>query len=243
MPEKREVSYAELGEFEPYIKDLNLPWKKYFLFGTRQAQRWYDPLPEHYRYELEWLHDNIDFGPGRIFIDGGCHHGLYGVALANGCIYYGIDLHQPNLDLTRANCALNGIDLAWGRAAIANQIGRAKCLDAALGVLDDDGESVVDTVRVCDIHSKPHIVKLDIEGAEFLVLPEALDQSPSVDTWIVEVHPWMYKSLGEKDIFTPFIDHGFTLYYIDRNEDKPVARLMKGEITWTMQSTMIALKR
>lgn len=236
------MNAVQVQAFEPYIKKLDLPWEREFLFATPQAQRWYDPLPRHYSYELEWLNENVDFGKGEIFIDGGCHHGLYGVALYKGCEYIAIDLHHPNVDITRANCALNGIPISYSTVAIANQRGYVKCNDEPLGVLNDEGDSTVLAVRLSDIHPKPTIVKLDIEGAEFLVLPEALNECQTVNTWIVEIHQWAFESLGSKDIINPFLDYGFNIGWIDRYEDNPIYKPLEGIVEWKMQSTLLAVR-
>jgi FkbM family methyltransferase len=219
-----------------------------FLIATPQAQRWYDPPDTPLRVELEWIWRNVDLGPGRNVIDAGCHHGLYSVAMGSaytpGANIYAVDLHKKNIDMTRANCVLNGVNLTYAVAAIANERGYVHCTDAPLGSVEADGPDVVMSVKLADICQDANVVKLDIEGCEFLVLPDALDELPGVDTWIVEIHPWWFEPSGYKDLFTPFVERGFELYWIDRSKgDAATVEPLEGEVEWKMQSTLIAVKR
>lgn len=244
MEEEQELPvYANMSqfEFEPYIIQP-FPGSK-FLVGTLQSQRWYDPLPHPLRVELEWLRSNVYFGKPELFVDGGCHHGLYGVCLKPHT-YYAVDLHQQNVDMTLVNAKLNDLISYTGRAAITGQSGIVRIRDYSLGVVDPfEGESTCLSVRLEDICRTATIVKLDIEGAEWHVFPDALDSMTSVHTWIVEIHPWMYEDSGGKDILGPFIDAGFHLLWIDRSlgEESKVEDLTHDSLI-RKESTIIAIK-
>lgn len=214
-----------------------------FLIGTPLAERWYNPLTRANRVELDWILEHVNLEPGRQVIDGGCHHGYYSVALGwRGALVYSVDLHKKNLDMMIANCAINGIKMNWGHAAIANVRGKVRVMDTQLGTLHAEGTSEIDAVTLMDICPEANVVKMDIEGAEFLVLPEAIDKMPNVDTWIVEIHPWWYDVSGKKDLFTPFSEKGFDLFWIDRSDEHPKVERIEGEIVLKMQSTLIAIK-
>jgi FkbM family methyltransferase len=232
-----------MTSFEPHIVPLSVGEGKSFLIGTPMAQTWYDPLREWDRVELEWILANVDLGKGRKVIDGGCHHGYYSVAMGGECELYAVDMHKNNLDMVRANCALNGIKVNLGHAAIADRNGVAYCSDAELGMLNQIGTDTVRVVTLKDICKDADVVKLDIEGAEFIVFPNALKDMPTVDTWIVEVHPWGWVASNERDIFTPFLRQNFELFWIDRAAEKPRVERMNGMELMKMQSTIIAKRR
>jgi FkbM family methyltransferase len=201
-------------------------------------------VPHAWAVELDWIRANVDLGPGRNFIDAGCHHGLYAVALGGECNYFGVDLHERNLDLLQVNAALNGIVISYAHAAIANVRGYAMCFDLPLGGLDDEGKDQVLVVKLGDVCKEPHVVKMDIEGAEWLVIPECLDELPGVDTWIVEIHPWYYDPHKPVDLFTPFHEHGFNMLWVDRaaGDIATVEPLISGDVRWLKESTLLAVK-
>lgn len=213
-----------------------------FYYGSEQGSRWYDPVPKSWVVELRWIRDNVDLGPGRNVIDGGCHHGLYTVVMGGRCNIFAIDLHRPNLDILCKNVQINGIpNVQYGCAAIANDTGYVRFKDNELGAIDEEGDSLIQAVTLKDICADAHVVKLDIEGAEFLALPAALDDLPNVDTWIVEIHPWWFEASGNKDLFTPFLDRGFTLRWIDRaDNNKARVKPLTGIVNWRKESTLIA---
>lgn len=236
------MTYIE-DSFEPYLIYLP-PMGMRFMVGTPTAQRLYDPMDKPLFNEIDWIMKNVDISFGRKVIDGGCHHGLYSVALGwHGAWVFAVDLHKPNVDMAMANCAINGVNMNWGHAAIANTSGLVRCTDSQLGALVEDGNDTVRAVTLPEICPDANIVKLDIEGAEFLVLPEALDTMPKVDTWIVEIHPWWFEVSGEKDLFTPFLEHGFDLLWVDRAAEDPKVVPMNGREVFKMQSTVIAIRR
>lgn len=236
-----------MSEFEPYIIELpSFRGNEYdfdeFLIATPQAQRWYDPPSDALRVELEWVVRNVKLN-GAQFVDAGCHHGFYSVVLGGrGATVYAVDLHKKNVDITRVNCLLNRITLHYAVGAVTNERGYVRCKDAALGAVEAEGPDLVQSVKLEDICPFPDIVKLDIEGCEFLVLPEALDDLPDVHTWIVEIHPWWFEASGHKDLFTPFVDRGFDLYWIDRSAAVPQVVPLEGEVEWRKESTLIAVK-
>jgi hypothetical protein len=58
------------------------------------------------------------------------------------------------------------------------------------------------------------IIKLDIEGAEFSVLPAQIDEMKSVHTWIVEVHT---RNNDPPRLMKLFYNRGYQLYWVNRN--------------------------
>jgi FkbM family methyltransferase len=232
--------------FEPYIKPLDLRPDRIFLYGTQQARDWFDPLPEFMRVEFEWLYKNVDFGEGRIFIDGGSHHGFYTIHMANGCYCICVDPHAPHMALLRANAALNNLDVNYMIAGLAHITGVGFYNGEPLGTMGNEGEKI-NTITLQDLTPYAHIVKLDIEGMEFYVLPASIDAMPFVDTWIVEIHPWDENSnLGNPGtIITMFMERDYEVYWIDRADPNPkVIEVLSGDImNWKMQSTVIARKK
>jgi hypothetical protein len=65
------------------------------------------------------------------------------------------------------------------------------------------------------------VVKLDIEGAEYSVLPDCIDDMSEVDTWIVEFHPFELQDASIHEVISEkvqlFFDRGFDLHWIDRS--------------------------
>ena len=67
-------------------------------------------------------------------------------------------------------------------------------------------------------HDKVHIVKLDIEGAEYDVIPELLQEKHGIEQLLVEFHHRMIKSKKglkrTKETIKLIEDAGFSLFYV-----------------------------
>jgi len=82
------------------------------------------------------------------------------------------------------------------------------------GTLCPDVGIEVKTLPLPLIDSSATIIKLDIEGAEFEILPSQIDEMENVHTWIVELH----SKYGDFDsVIDGFIRRGYTVYYLDRS--------------------------
>lgn len=235
--------------FEPYIIDLPVRPRRKFLIATTQGKIWYDPIITPWRVELEWLRDNVDFGKGRKFLDGGCHHGYYTMTLANGCETLAVDIHQPNLIVLYLNSLINNLPINYARVGIASTNGVAYYTGKPLGMLQNEGKATVPIAKLIDIMPAANIVKLDIEGTEYEVLETAIDEMKEVDTWIVELHPFDFEQGIDtaqliSDTLNRFSDAGFTMKWIDRSlgEDAKVEDIPH-KVEWKEPSTVIATRR
>jgi FkbM family methyltransferase len=236
--------------FEPYIitiEDFDIK----MLIVNERAKIWYDKPDSAWITELQWTVDNVDLGPGRVVIDGGCHYGLYTIFYASqGAKVFSIDVHQPNLDMAYVNTVLNRVPASFLHAAIAPEDGYTFYNGENLGTIVGERKVRVPCYRLPTLRDKlgkVDVVKLDIEGAEYSVLPDCIDDMPEVDTWIVEFHPFELKDASIHEVMGEslqlFLDRGFDLHWIDRSlgkEGKVVPYPTKAE--WRKQSTVIATK-
>lgn len=68
----------------------------------------------------------------------------------------------------------------------------------------------VKSQRLSDIHPEPTVVKIDIEGHEYVVLNDAVATMPSIHSWAVELH--MRKEYPLEDTLKLFEENGFTIF-------------------------------
>jgi 2-polyprenyl-3-methyl-5-hydroxy-6-metoxy-1,4-benzoquinol methylase len=111
--------------FEPYIVEIDdIEPRLKFLVANERGRIWYDSPDSAWITELKWTVENVDLGPGRMVIDGGCHYGLYTLVYASqGAQVVSIDVHQPNLDMVYVNTSLNKLPAYFLHAAIAPKTG------------------------------------------------------------------------------------------------------------------------
>jgi FkbM family methyltransferase len=64
--------------------------------------------------------------------------------------------------------------------------------------------------RLSDIHPEPTVVKIDIEGHEYVVLNDAVATMPSIHSWAVELH--MRKEYPLEGALKLFEENGFTIF-------------------------------
>lgn len=214
--------------FEPYIIDHETVPGRRFVIGTKQARDWYDPLPDALREELLWIKNNVDLGAGRNVLDGGCHHGIHTVTMAGECNLLAMDVHRPNITMLEVNVAINGLRVDFCHGAIAHQDGVTIYNGAPLGVLTPEGDEQVQVpcVRIPTIMPDVNVVKLDIEGSEFQIIPDCIDELEDADTWIVEMHPFFSSegrdgSAAMYEILEMFEARNYTAHWINRADDKP----------------------
>jgi len=199
--------------FEPYIKEHGISDLRFF-FATPEARAWYDPLKPYTLLEYEWVLKNVR---GDIIVDAGCHHGNYAVLFWKSEYIECIDIVKSNVDICEMNLLLNGyvpgddFNLHHHR------------LEKGAGY------------KVLAARMLPDVYKMDIEGAEFELMPDEIDDLPSVHTWIVEIHP----NAGNPDVIAgAFADRGFELLKVDR-ERMTVRPYTLGE-HWLTHATLIA---
>ena len=230
-------------DFKPHVQDLPVgdPALRFF-HATSQSVDWYEPLGAHLLAELQWVQQHLR---GRIenIVDAGAFHGLYAMVMANaaaaGSRVVAVDPVKSNCAVTEVNFALNGLTIKIENAAVSLRDEPQRFTTESCGRLSDKGALTVDGKTLPSIMADATVVKMDIEGAEFSVLPAQIDQMSKVHTWIVEIHPG-YGS--DPDIILElFRSRNFELLYLDRASAQVVPLSESG--TWDDRTSLIALKR
>lgn len=236
------LKWRRSGAFEPYICDFNPAGLELeFFVGNALAREWYDPVKPHAMAEYEWVVDNIALD-GCVIADCGCHHGHYAVVFAamagEAGFLHVIDPSPANLALTRVNLALNNFTAEVGEFAIAKQTGHVQFSTASNGRIVAGGGLRVACRSLESLVPAPTVVKLDIEGAEYDVLPAALEQLAGVKAWIIEVHPI---NRPHPDVLVDqLIAAGYAVSFVDR-QSVSVRPYQRG-LPWLTHSTVFALK-
>jgi len=203
--------------FEPYIKPHGIGNLRFF-YANEEARAWYDPLKPYTLLEYEWIRENVDFWH-QIVIDAGVHHGNYAVVFYDAGFIFGFDIVQSNIDIADVNINLNFRGQSYpGYKLINTRLGKGNGAKKHIAL-------------------DPTIYKMDIEGSEFELMPQEIDDLPTVHTWIVEIHP----HAGDPNtIAQAFADRGFELLKVDR-ERMVVRPYVLGE-RWLTHATLIARK-
>lgn len=234
-----------MGDFEPLIRTINLAGLQVrFLLATPQAREWYDPMKPHALAEFEWVREHIPLRDQRI-IDAGAHHGLYtcffGLASDRRSEIVAIDAMPSNCALVEANTALNKLTVEIRNCAVSDQRGKVSFKPVSNGHITRSGEAgtvEVDSIYLTDVMKNPTVVKLDVEGAEFYILPKQLKKLSSVQHWIIEVHPSPNRNPHELMQFLKV--NGLSLKWLNRAnnriEDYPV------NADWSLHTTVFATR-
>ena len=82
------------------------------------------------------------------------------------------------------------------------------------------------------------VAKLDIEGTEFDVFPEQMDEMPLVHSWIVEIHPSSGKD--PEAIIQAFRKRDFDILWVNR--EKNIVEPYVDGSSWTSHTTIFAVK-
>jgi FkbM family methyltransferase len=219
--------------FDGFFKPLGVRDFNYF-FGTQQAVDWYLPLKPYTKLEYEWVLENVPLEGQRV-IDAGCHQGNYAVILGQGSRLTCVDPFMGNISLTEHNLLINDLkaEMVWG--AVAREQGRRKFEYRSNGRLSDAGAVEVEAYTLTDIDPHANVVKLDVEGAEFEILPDAIAQMKHCHTWIIEVHP----QYGDPDEIATAFD-GWELLWVNR--DTLEVEPYNIGTSWKIQATLIARK-
>ena len=231
-----------LLDFQPYVRTLEIDGAPIrFFHATAQAADWYDPFKPRNRRELEWLLANLPL-QGQKIIDAGAFHGLYTTVFAKAAGERGevvaVDPVASNQAVIEVNLAINGLHGRIEGCAVSNAEGEVGFSRASCGHIVARGGLRCPSRRLRSIMPEATVVKLDIEGAEFGVVPAQIDELPGALAWIVEIHPG--KGRRPDDVIEPFRARGFGLWWNEpaAGEIKPYA----GEL-WSARTTLIALRR
>jgi len=230
-----------LLDFQPYIRPLELEHCSIrFLYATAQAARWYDPLNEATRHELDWLVSNIA-PEGATIIDAGAYHGLYTTVLALSAGPQGevvaVDPVPSNQAVIEANLAINGLSARIEGCAISNIDGEVAFSRESCGRVVGRGGLRRPARRLRSIHPDATIVKLDIEGLEFEVVPAQLGELTEARVWIVEIHP--RRGRDPELVIDAFRRRGFDLWW--RQPARATFEPYRGQ-SWTDRTTLVAIR-
>lgn len=186
-----------------------------FFLATPEARQWYNPPKPHATLEYEWVFENLQLENEAVY-DIGSHHGHYALVLAAArprklvCV----DAVESNCDVTRVNLALNGYTSAKVlHRAISTRDGEVEFTAESNGRVVERGVYRVPSSRLPTIAADATVIKLDIEGEEFKVLPDQIDQLPGVHTWIIEIHPWKTRNPHE---LLPLLLERFDVQWLNR---------------------------
>lgn len=229
-------------EFQPYQKGIQIGnLNGNFFFATPQAKEWYDPIKPYALLEYEWVINNIDL-KGKNIIDGGAHHGQYSLVLALGaekkCNLISVDPFEMNCLLTKINLQNNGIKFNILQKALSTSIGTTQFTTESNGRISEKGDLIVETTTLEDLMIDVNVVKLDIEGHEFEVIPHSIDKIKNVEAWIVEIHP---TNINKPDtIIKLFTERGYTVHWVNRA--KNIVEPYKIGTQWDIHSSIFAIK-
>ncbi len=239
----RKKTLKLLNNFLPYIKKMEVEGiEAKFFYGTEQAKEWYDPLKPYAKLEYEWVLKNIKLENQNI-IDGGSHHGQYSVVFGLGakgnCNLVSVDPVPMNCDLTTINMKLNDLPVNIEQCAISNQAGEVSFSNQSNGFISKRGSLTVKTKKLTDILPDANVVKLDIEGHEFNIFPQVIEEMTAVHSWIIEVHPHVGK---DPNIIAGILaESGFEILWVNR--DKNIVEKYQMGTKWNIHSTIFALKK
>jgi FkbM family methyltransferase len=231
-----------LLDFQPYIRELDIagcPIR--FFYATAQAANWYDPLKEKNRRELEWLVQHIE-PEGQKILDAGAYHGVYTTVFAKAAGARGdvvaVDPVPGNAAVIEVNLAINGLRGRIENCAIAMVDGEVGFSADSCGRIVARGGIRRRSRRLRSILPDATIVKLDIEGAEYEVVPAQIDELPAARVWIVEIHP--VRGRDPATVLDAFRTRPFDLWWGHPASGRIEA--YAGE-PWNARTTLIAIRR
>jgi len=228
--------------FQPYSKPLDIKGiRAKFFFATQQAQDWYDPLKPYAKLEYEWVLQNIPLKNQQI-IDAGAHHGQYSLVFCLGaehsCNLVSVDPHPMNCLLTEINLLLNEAKPKIEQSAVAARSGTVHFANESNGKIISHGGMVVNSKTLYQIMPDANIVKLDVEGAEYKIVPESIDKLAAVHTWIIEIHP--QGNPHPDTIIKDFLQRDYKVSYINRDANR--VEPYKLSTIWDIHSTIFACR-
>jgi FkbM family methyltransferase len=217
--------------FRPYSIEKTIGGEQFrFQIGDPVGQAWYDC--EHVWPELSWVAAHL-IQPGDVVVDCGAHHGLATLLFArkvgpDGTVI-AIEANPRNATVLRRNLKLNDIEnVQVIDAAAADKVGKLKIAthsNSSIIARSSKSRQNVTTVSAVTLDSVildivPKFLKIDVEGAELLVLRGArriLANRPNLD---VELHCESYGRANETlseifDLIAPLSLH----WHIQRQLD------------------------
>ena len=206
------------------------------LIATPEAAAWYDPTKPMGVLEYEWIVKNLDLR-GRVVLDVGTHHGQYALILASmGCSKLTcIDAVESNCAIAEANLCLNGFDPDVRHLAVTTRQGKVQFTGDSNGRVVERGVTEVNAVTLPTIGAEASIIKLDIEGEEFAVLPQQLGDLPKLETLIVEIHPW--KTRDPHKLVPVLQEHFSNLQWVNREAMR--VEPYPSDANWISHTTII----
>jgi len=220
--------------FEPYI--IPLINNRYFRVETQEAQDWYDPIKWYTLLEYQWVTENIPLDGQKILECGG-HHGHYSIVLGGENELVIVEPHPDNCAIIKRNLNENIAFIRDARVvegAVFDRGGKQWFTGATNGHLSSAGAFQVDCYTLNEIMPDAGIIKLDIEGGEYAILPGAIDSMTKTHTWIVDLHP----QFGNPNLICgEFIKRGYTADKVCRKHHRVEPYDM--EEYWDIHSTVI----
>ena len=205
----------EAAGFAPRLIDFAVAGRTHrFFLATAEAEQWYDPPKPHAVLEYEWVAANLPLAGERVY-DIGSHHGHYALVLAAerpGKLVC-VDAVASNCDVTTVNLALNGFTADVVHTAVSTRDGTVEFTADSNGRVVERGVVRVPSARLPSLAADATVIKLDIEGEEFRVLPDQIDALPGVHTWIIEVHPWTTRDPHQ---LMPLLQQRFDVRWVNR---------------------------
>ncbi|MEZ4442637.1 MAG: FkbM family methyltransferase [Polyangiaceae bacterium] len=126
------------------------------------------------------------------------------------------------------------------RCAVAPTVGkvRMRVVNAAWGtnaMVTSEGDELVEVAArpLVDLVPDATVVKLDIEGQEYAILPGALAEMPGVHTWALELHG--VEGYPLEETLGLLKEHGFELLAAGQRRDDPKVWLslpIDSTLTW-----------
>lgn len=215
----------------PIVRDLK------FNVHTDEARSWYDPIKPYTALEYEWVIDNVDL-TGKVLECGG-HHGHYSALLGSkGGELLIVEPHPENCLTIADNLALNNIDARVFMGAVAAHDGTASFTGETNGRLIPFGNHQVNCKMLKSFMPDASVIKLDIEGGEYAILPAGIYDMPHADTWIIELHPYWG---NPHEICAAFLKMGFIALKVDRKRMQVTEYDMLDE--WEGHATCIFLRK
>lgn len=236
------LAYKQGNEpFQPYIKKLDICGIDCrFFYATPQSQQWYDPLKPFAQAEYEWVIEHVSLQGERI-IDGGAHHGQYSLVFASAAKQtsdiISVDPFPMNCDLIEVNMRLNQYTPHVCQGALSYADGTVHFLNMSNGRIVSQGGIPVASKRLQTIMPDVTVVKLDIEGAEFDVIPGSIDELKQAHTYIIEVHPHN-NNQDPDDLIRLFLERDFDVSWVNRDNCQVEPYHLGTD--WKIHSTIIA---
>ncbi len=205
----------EATAYRPYIKPYRVGRHAMrFFFATPESTAWYDPVKPYTQLEYEWVAANLDLSK-ELVVDVGTHHGHYSLVLASMgpkrlvCV----DAVESNCAVAEVNLALNGFDPVIRHCAITTTNGKVQFTGDSNGRVVERGVVEVPGIRLPSLEPDATVIKLDIEGEEFKVIPDQIDEMKKAHTWIIEIHPWKTR---DPHTLMPELTRRFDVQWVNR---------------------------